>query len=538
MDRFGLNGAGESPATESVLSHISDHEIGRLATQLSQLIGRIPVDGAYLSSDQTKFLSPREFVHAHQALLSPGGLDQAAAASAEGGSARVAMTPSGPSNASESAGVFGDDELAEAIAMSLNASDGQERVLVAANQLKEDAELARLLAAGSESVDDEDGFGDEPAAAAGYGESTAAASAGSSLDASWARWHRIAAATGVSPDEMLLRNLDSHLEQEGFLTATIGSNNQALIETALRKGIPDRYIKYLMFKSITLGCIKEKEEGGTKPIKALVTKMSDRFKEELGLVVITAEVNADLYTQPREVVRLGNGPVIYIGSEVAAANFTNDMDPSDSSSPNPVFNVPGRFLPEHASHLNSEALNDLAFWHDEVLPMTLAKPIIDERGGICPSQDSYQEMADTINYLVEQNPDKKILVHCRMGTSRSATAIIAYLIKYQESSLDDALALLRGVDGQPKTTGIGGGLAEFERAVNAQREVGAAASASPDDAARPADGGGLFCELADGYGGPADGGRRRRVLTATPTAAAAAAAARPAMAAHLAESAK
>ena len=44
---------------------------------------------------------------------------------------------------------------------------------------------------------------------------------------------------------------------------------------------------------------------------------------------------------------------------------------------------------------------------------------------------------------ITDNPSKNILVHCFMGSSRSATVIIAYLIKYLNYSLIDAMQFVK-----------------------------------------------------------------------------------------------
>ena len=53
---------------------------------------------------------------------------------------------------------------------------------------------------------------------------------------------------------------------------------------------------------------------------------------------------------------------------------------------------------------------------------------------------------DTVDKMAEyisNHPTKNILVHCFMGSSRSATIIIAYLIKQHNYSLNDAMAYVK-----------------------------------------------------------------------------------------------
>jgi len=52
-------------------------------------------------------------------------------------------------------------------------------------------------------------------------------------------------------------------------------------------------------------------------------------------------------------------------------------------------------------------------------------------------------LADDIHNYLENNPNKNILIHCFMGSSRSATILIAYIIKYKGYSRRDALNFLR-----------------------------------------------------------------------------------------------
>ena len=45
--------------------------------------------------------------------------------------------------------------------------------------------------------------------------------------------------------------------------------------------------------------------------------------------------------------------------------------------------------------------------------------------------------------FIENNPQKSVFVHCFMGSSRSATIIIAYLMKYHNYNLRDALNFVK-----------------------------------------------------------------------------------------------
>tara|TARA_B100001093_G_C26838231_1_gene1019326 strand:- start:2438 stop:2944 length:507 start_codon:yes stop_codon:yes gene_type:complete len=60
---------------------------------------------------------------------------------------------------------------------------------------------------------------------------------------------------------------------------------------------------------------------------------------------------------------------------------------------------------------------------------------------ISPYLDEY---ADLIHNYIKNN-DKNILVHCFMGSSRSATIVLAYLIKYQKFTPEKSLEYIKNL---------------------------------------------------------------------------------------------
>ena len=71
------------------------------------------------------------------------------------------------------------------------------------------------------------------------------------------------------------------------------------------------------------------------------------------------------------------------------------------------------------------------------------KIIIDDvnDADITPYLDEY---ADLINSYIKNN-DKNILIHCFMGSSRSATILLAYLIKYKKYTPEKSLEYIKNL---------------------------------------------------------------------------------------------
>ena len=57
--------------------------------------------------------------------------------------------------------------------------------------------------------------------------------------------------------------------------------------------------------------------------------------------------------------------------------------------------------------------------------------------------DNIQEYFDEITSIINNNKNNNILVHCRVGKSRSATLILAYLMKYENMTLKKSLDFVR-----------------------------------------------------------------------------------------------
>ena len=59
--------------------------------------------------------------------------------------------------------------------------------------------------------------------------------------------------------------------------------------------------------------------------------------------------------------------------------------------------------------------------------------------------DKLDELVDEINRYSVLYPDSSILIHCYMGSSRSASVLIAYLMKYHNMDLDSAINYVKNL---------------------------------------------------------------------------------------------
>ncbi len=130
-------------------------------------------------------------------------------------------------------------------------------------------------------------------------------------------------------------------------------------------------------------------------------------------------VNAfkNLFIEPTKIV-----DNLYLGNAYNASNF-NQLD---------EFNI--------TSILN--ITNEIPNYFEEDDNFDYIKISIDDTNK--ESIINHLDMA--LKFLIEtqkKKPNQNILVHCYMGSSRSASIILAYLIKYYHLTLEDALKLLK-----------------------------------------------------------------------------------------------
>jgi protein-tyrosine phosphatase len=57
--------------------------------------------------------------------------------------------------------------------------------------------------------------------------------------------------------------------------------------------------------------------------------------------------------------------------------------------------------------------------------------------------DDIQKYFNDITSIINNNKNNNILVHCRVGKSRSATVILAYLMKYENMTLKQSLDFVK-----------------------------------------------------------------------------------------------
>jgi serine/threonine/tyrosine-interacting protein len=57
-----------------------------------------------------------------------------------------------------------------------------------------------------------------------------------------------------------------------------------------------------------------------------------------------------------------------------------------------------------------------------------------------PNEDLIEAISDSMNFMKNA---KKVFIHCKQGVSRSASIVLAYLIKYENMKYDTALSFLQ-----------------------------------------------------------------------------------------------
>jgi len=119
---------------------------------------------------------------------------------------------------------------------------------------------------------------------------------------------------------------------------------------------------------------------------------------------------------------------IYLGNAYNASNYSNIINNNIGLIINVTEEIPNYYSCENNIEYYNVSIKDLNTYHiTDFLTVTIKK-----------MRQFYEEekkkQVDT-NIL-----PKKILIHCFMGSSRSATLVIAYLAKYHNLSIDEALA--------------------------------------------------------------------------------------------------
>ena len=125
----------------------------------------------------------------------------------------------------------------------------------------------------------------------------------------------------------------------------------------------------------------------------------------------------NLFIEPTKIV-----DHLYLGNAYNASNF-NQLDEFNITS---VLNI----------------TNEIPNYFEEDINFDYLKISIDDTN----NETIINHLDIALKFLNEtkkEKPNQNVLVHCYMGSSRSASIILAYLIKYYRLTLDDALKLLK-----------------------------------------------------------------------------------------------
>ena len=125
----------------------------------------------------------------------------------------------------------------------------------------------------------------------------------------------------------------------------------------------------------------------------------------------------NLFIEPTKIV-----DHLYLGNAYNASNF-NQLDEFNITS---VLNI----------------TNEIPNYFEEDINFDYLKISIDDTN----NETIINHLDIALKFLNEtkkEKPNQNVLVYCYMGSSRSASIILAYLIKYYRLTLDDALKLLK-----------------------------------------------------------------------------------------------
>ena len=66
-----------------------------------------------------------------------------------------------------------------------------------------------------------------------------------------------------------------------------------------------------------------------------------------------------------------------------------------------------------------------------------------------PDSDLYSQLGNIVKVIDEyRGMDKGVLVHCRAGASRSVAVVVAYLMKKEKLTVDEALMKVKSIRGE------------------------------------------------------------------------------------------